>query len=853
MLRSDANGEAFMRDAALNLRAQVAAAPGEGGASDSIPAQIGRYRIIRKLGVGGMGVVYLAEQDQPRRCVAVKVIRTGFMTRDLLRRFEFEAQVLGQLRHPGIAHIYEFGTADTDGNEQSFFAMEYVEGPTLDRYASQHPLGTRERLKLMTLICDAIQHAHQKGVIHRDLKPGNILVDESGQPKVLDFGVARATNADMQLVTLQTGAGQLVGTIPYMSPEQVSGVPSEIDTRSDVYALGVICFELLTQCLPHNLRDRSIPEAARIIRDEEPSRLGSTHPALRGDLETIVAKALEKDKTRRYQSAAELSADIVHYLRNEPILARPQTTLYQLRKFARRNRGLVFGSGLVAAALIVGAVGTLWQAGVARREAKTARAAEIDARRIAEFQAHMLEQIDTNSAGDELLASMRAQFRRGISKGKMSPEARETKIAEFEEQLGRLNPTDLAANLIDTTILKPSIDSIARQFSEQPVIEASLNQTLATLYRTIGRYSDARPLQEKSLATRQRVLGESHADTLASMQDLGYLMRLQGDLPGAEALLNETLAKCRAALGPDHPVTLQTQSTCGGILRLKKQYPEAEACWRDVLERRRRVLGQDDQHTIISINNMGAVLQDEGKLAEAEIHFREALERSRRVLGSDNPTTLITQNFLGGLLWQQNRLDEAEAIHRETLEKRRRILGERHPRTINSIANLGELLFAAGKSTQAEPFLREACEKRRRVLGVSHTLTLASIDGLAGLLEAQARWKEAEPLRREAVTSLAGGKGDKSSEAAVARMHLGRVLLELGLFAEAETELVAAHQAAAVAGPNQKDAARKCVTLLVRLYESWDNTEPHKGHGAQRDSWKAMSSSAPSPARRTGE
>lgn len=322
------------------------------------PAAIGRYRIIRKLGEGGMGSVFLAEQDQPRRFVAVKVIRAGFMSRDLTRRFEFEAEVLGQLRHPGIAHIYEFGTAGSDGGELSFFAMEYVEGPTLDQYARQHQLDTRERLQLMMLICDAIQHAHQKGVIHRDLKPGNILVDESGQPKVLDFGVARATNADTQIVTVQTDAGQLIGTLPYMSPEQVSGVPAEIDTRSDVFALGVICFELLTQRLPHELRDRSIPETARIIRDEEPSRLGSADPALRGDLETIVAKALEKDKTRRYQTAAELSADIGRYLRNEPILARPQTTLYQLRKFARRNRGLTLALCGVLLVLVAGLAST---------------------------------------------------------------------------------------------------------------------------------------------------------------------------------------------------------------------------------------------------------------------------------------------------------------------------------------------------------------------------------------------------------------------------------------------------------------------------------------------------------------
>lgn len=358
MLRSDAGGEAFMRDAAVQMRAEVEGTLREGVEWDSCPRQIGHYRLIEAIGDGGMGVVYLAEQDQPLRSVAVKLIRSGIMSRELLRRFEFEAQVLGQLRHPGIAHVYEAGTADTERGVQPYFAMEYVEGPPLDRYARDHQLGTRKRLELIALICDAVQYAHQKGVIHRDLKPGNILVDESGQPKVLDFGVARATNADTQTVTLRTDVGQLVGTVPYMSPEQVSGVSSEIDTRSDVYALGVICFELLTERLPHRVRDRSIPEAARIIRDEEPSRLSSIDPALRGDVETIVAKALEKDKTRRYQSAAEMSADLRRYLRNEPILARPQTTLYQLRKFARRNRGLALALCGVLLALVAGLAST---------------------------------------------------------------------------------------------------------------------------------------------------------------------------------------------------------------------------------------------------------------------------------------------------------------------------------------------------------------------------------------------------------------------------------------------------------------------------------------------------------------
>ncbi|GJM24791.1 MAG: hypothetical protein DHS20C16_12060 [Phycisphaerae bacterium] len=354
MLRSDSEGDAFLQQAAVNLRAGIDELT---DANDGDPETVGRYRIIRKLGSGGMGVVYLAEQDQPRRFVAIKLIRPGLLSLELLRRFEFEAQVLGQLRHPGIAHVYEASTASESGG-QSYFAMEYVEGPPLDQHVRERNLSTRDRLEMIARICDAVQHAHQKGVIHRDLKPANILVDESGQPKILDFGVARATNSDTQLMTMQTNVGQIIGTIAYMSPEQVTGVSADIDTRSDVYALGVICFELLSQRLPLSLRDRSIPEAARMIQDEEPSRLRHVDATMPADVETIVAKALEKDKERRYQSAAELADDIRRYLRHEPIVARPQTTLYQLKKFAMRNRGLTVALCGVVVALVAGLIST---------------------------------------------------------------------------------------------------------------------------------------------------------------------------------------------------------------------------------------------------------------------------------------------------------------------------------------------------------------------------------------------------------------------------------------------------------------------------------------------------------------
>jgi serine/threonine protein kinase len=350
----------------------------------SIPERIGRYRILRECGRGGMGVVYEAEQESPSRRVALKVIRTGVVSGELLRRFRNEAEVLGRLQHPGIAQIFEAGSFDVGDGGQPFFAMEYVDGTELPRYASDQALDTNARLALFTRICDAVQYAHEQGVIHRDLKPDNVLVVGpagattgagtsklgvdtagsgtgsrlvgTGRPKVLDFGVARMTDSDVAVTTMNTVVGQIIGTLQYMSPEQASGDSRELDARSDVYALGVMLFELLGECLPYDLRNRSLPESVRVIQEEEPKRLSSIHHVFHGDLETIVGKCLEKEPDRRYQSAAALAEDIQRHLRDEPILALRPSSWYQIKKFARRNRALVGGVLATVVALVIGLV-----------------------------------------------------------------------------------------------------------------------------------------------------------------------------------------------------------------------------------------------------------------------------------------------------------------------------------------------------------------------------------------------------------------------------------------------------------------------------------------------------------------
>jgi eukaryotic-like serine/threonine-protein kinase len=665
-----------------------------------IPASVGGFRLLRVIGEGGMGIVYEAEQDHPRRIVALKVIRPGFASPEFLRRFARESEVLARLQHPGIAQIYEAGAAETDFGSQPYFAMEFIHGMPLGEYAQSHHLDTRQRLELIAKVCDGVDHAHQRGVIHRDLKPGNIPVDETGQPKVLDFGVARVTEGDAP-ATEQTDLGQMIGTLAYMSPEQVAADPLKVDQRSDVYALGVILYELLAGRLPYQL-SLQLPEAVLTIQQEDPTPLRSISRAYRGDVETIVAKALEKDKARRYESAAELAGDIRRYLEDEPISARPASLSYQVQKFTRRHKGLVAAAAVVFVVLAGGIV-------VSTREALKARQAEQTAQAINDFlQNDLLAQASTDTQSE--------------------PGVKPDPHLEVRTALDRA-----AARLMG-------------KFDRQPEVEAAIRDTIAQTYIDLGLYAAARTQLERALALFRRVLGVENPKTLRTMSHLAFAIFHLGQYTQAAVLFNQTLEIQRSVLGSEHPDTLNSMNGLANDFLLLGKYAQAEALHKQILEIRRRVLGPENRYTLSSMYNLAIAYQDEGRYAEAEALFKHVLEFDRRTLGPDHQNTLRVMQELANIYNAEGKYAQAEGLTNETLAIRRRVLGLEHPETLISMRTLAVSLLSEGKYPQAEALSSQVLELDRRVRGPQNVYTLTAMETLASAYSLRSKFSQAEAL-----------------------------------------------------------------------------------------------------------
>ncbi len=837
-------------------------------------ATIGPYRIRRVIGEGGMGTVYEAEQQTPRRTVALKVIRAGFSSEQVLRRFELEAEALGRLQHPGIAQIHDAGTADTGFGPQPYFAMEFISGVPLTEYAkaqdppSQMPgvtamielsgaarpqsvpavrhVKVRTRLELMAMVCDAVQHAHQRGIIHRDLKPGNILVDGTGQPKILDFGVARIVDAETQ-VTRQTDIGQLVGTVAYMSPEQALGNSLELDCRSDVYSLGLILYELLAGKLPH---DTNLPmqEMLRAIREDDPAPLSSINGSYRGDIQNIVAKALEKDKSRRYQSAGELAEDLRRHLTDQPIFARTPSAFYKISKFTRRHRVLVGATASVMLVLSVGIVASTLQAvravraeRVALQQQQRALAAEKLARngqeaaqrerRAAEEERNLALAAEA-VARSEKIAALREKQRadaEAASALAVTSFLRNDMLAQAD--IYRQNPgaKGLDKDITVRSALDLAAGRIDTRFANQPQVEAAIRETIGSTYHSlgvgeqailqtekaaslytaslgaenpktlharflhaaflydVGKFADSERELTSVLAAQQKVLGKLHTETLMTLTNLGNNYLAQGKGAQAEKVREEALEGFLKTEGPDGLNTLSAMENLAISYVMRGSFQRAEALAVQVHGTRRRILGAEHPLVLQIMGTLAAIYGTEGKLHESEKMHEEALALSRKLRGVEHSFTLVLMNNLAECRYDLGRYSEAEPLFLETLELRRKTLGASHPSTLSTMGHLADNYLLSGQYAKAEKLYLETIELRTAKLGPSHPSTIMAVSGLAWVRRMMGNYASAEELYGKAIAAHRTSPGVEHPYTLNDMGGLAETYLAEGKYAEAAT------------------------------------------------------------------
>jgi serine/threonine protein kinase/Tfp pilus assembly protein PilF len=718
-----ANISALSGDPAANSPATTMWQPNE---------SIGSYKLVHLIGSGGMGEVWLAEQTQPvHRRVALKLIKAGMDTGEVVARFQSERQALALMDHPNIAKVFDAGSTPQG---RPYFVMEYIPGIPITEYCDQHRMTLRERLELFLQVCEGVQHAHQKAIIHRDLKPSNILVSEvdgNPVPRIIDFGVAKAISHGVIAETLFTQTGAIVGTPAYMSPEQACSTGTDVDTCTDVYSLGVVLYELLVGVRPLELHELAFDEMLRRLREEEAPRpstklrtLGDeasasaenrrSDPAtlvrqLHGDLDAIALKALEKDRSRRYGTPSDLTADIRRYLNNEAVIAVPPSTAYRARKFALRYHGALVAVGACALVLILGAAVSIWQGVRATKQRNRADAEAAAAQAVNDF------------LQNDLLAQASAANQTGSS-AKPDP------------------------HLEVRTALDRAAVRVAGRFNRQPGVEAAVRDTIGHTYVDLGLYPEAQQQLERALDLHRRELGAEDPKTLKTMSRLGYVAYRQGRYERAEALYSQALEVQRRVLAPEHPDMLYSMNGLANVRRDQGKHPEAEALYSQTLEIRRRVLGSEHPDTLASMNNLAITYEEQGKYAQAETLHNLALETKRRVLGPEHPDTLTSMSNLAVVYDAQGKYSQAEAIYTAILNTQRRILGSDHPDTLDSMNNLADAYNALGKYTQAEVLLIRTLETKRRVLGSEHPDTLMSMHNLCLVYESQGKYSQAEAL-----------------------------------------------------------------------------------------------------------
>ncbi|HET6205225.1 MAG TPA: serine/threonine-protein kinase [Terracidiphilus sp.] len=694
---------------------------------------IGPYHLLQLIGEGGMGAVWLAEQRSPvRRRVALKIIKAGMDSREMIARFESERQALAVMDHPAIAKVYDAGSTAAG---VPYFAMEYVAGMPIADYCDKHRLSMRARLDLFVQVCEGVQHAHQKAIIHRDLKPSNILVtniDDKAVPKIIDFGVAKAISQRLTPHTMFTHLGALIGTPEYMSPEQADPRGQDIDTRTDVYSLGVIFYELLVGTRPldfSDLRNIAFEELLRRLREDDAPRpstklktLGGRstqiaqnrqfQPAalgkeLRGDLDSIALKALEKDRSRRYDSPSEMAADIRRYLKDEPVLASPPSLPYRARKFVRRHRGPVAAASILALAVLALAITmTIQSARIARERDRANREAEA-AERVSDFLV-------------------------GIFKISDPDEARGNKVT--------------AREILDRGALE-----LDAKLAGQPQLQARMMTTISQVYQGLGLYEPAKQLVDRAVQIRKRELGPEHRDTLNSQRLLARLDQYQGHYADAEKLYQQTLAAQKRSLGPEDADTLRTEAALGGLYSQQGRYSDAQRVLSLAVDASRRNLGDEHHDTLSALHSLAIAYDGLHEYAKEESLWSDLVQLRTRVLGQDHPDTVAAMSNLAYVNYRQGKLGEAERLQRQTLETTSRLMGPDHPDVFTAMGNLANTLTQEHRLGEAEALQRAALDGRLRVLGADNPDTLFAMNNLAGVLEEEGKYKDAEALYRKAL------------------------------------------------------------------------------------------------------
>ncbi len=785
----------------------------ESGVSGTAPAPtirgndtdrwIGRYRVLDVIGSGAMGVVYRAEQQTPLRQIALKVIRPDVVTEALRDRFEQETRVLARLKHPSIAAIYDAGSARVDDEDCPYFAMELVSGEALDVRARGLPLD--RRIEMLREVCAGVEHAHRRGVVHRDLKPANILVDEGDRPRILDFGVARALDAE--------GAhkGELVGTLPYMSPEQLRADP-DTDTRADVYAMGVVLCELVTGQRPHDLSGVSRTETAAYLERTPPAPLRTLDPSAPRDLEAIAARALERDPERRYPSAAALSEDLARYLAREPVEARARTIGYVARRYTQRNTGLVVAGLLGVLAIGGGVAGVSWQAVEATRGWNRAQE---EARRVSAingFFTNMLTSADPEIAlGEELTV-------RELLDTSAATDASELEGQPGVEAVVRLAMANTYRGLgiFDNAVTQAqrAIDASVVAFGEDDPNTADARQSLGTTLTEMGRHDEAERELIAALDTNRRVYGEDSIEAISARGELARVYHESGKPEEALVLWARCVRDAQAIVGKDDRRTLVLMHNLGSAYSALGRYQEAEELLSEVVERRVRVFGPNHPQTIGARSMLASTIQKLGRDAEVVEQFRAILAARRALYGDEHHSTYTAMGNLAVPLIQLGELEEAEALTRVALAGYREVLGPEHAKTLVSINTRAYLLEDMGRDDEAAALYREQIELRERTTGGKDPETWSSYNNLAMLLQRTDRADEALPLYERLLGLCEESLPEGHIYTALFRNNYGACLTALGRYDEARGALEQSHVVLVATFP---DGHPRIATSLERL------------------------------------